>query len=55
MKTKIMFAKSGQGNPITFFDEKHDGKTKIKPLDCYFVVLISATPNKTKKKTGGKV
>ena len=55
MKTKIKSAKSGQGNPITFFDEKHEGRTKIKPLDFCFVVLISATPNKTKKKTGGKV
>lgn len=58
MKTLIKSAKSGQGNSITFFDEKHEGETKVEPFDCSFVVMISATPIKPKNKknkTGGKV
>lgn len=55
MKTKIKSAKSGQGNSITYFDEKHDGRSTIKTFKGCFLVSISATPNKTKKKTGGKV
>ena len=55
MKTKIKSAKCGQGNSITFFDEKHEGGKKIKPFDCSCVVSISATPIKAKKKSGGKV